>query len=775
MRLKSFFTSRVFLLQLIAVVTLRIVVNAQPNYNTIDNYLFQRTNIVFSITPTYTFKGKSTLLIGDQNMTTQNLVSAEAGLGLVFNVTDELGVKTGFQVGAYPYDWGYDLNSSYDTLLGSNSEFYSNDFSAFDRDYFGYINIPLQLEYRKRINATKFFLGAAGVNLKWTLSQVTNFGYSAALNDTTGINILRVRTKPAETYLSVPLSLSAGIGFVLKNKNMLVLNVKSEIGFADLITGDFIFFPGQPYKSAGTYAKKGSYIGLEVGYRLTKGREMKSLSSPAADAYIRNKGHLNHKIDTADIRKIFSRNQLEFNLGYQFNLKPQIKPTTGNKADVSTSPDLQIGIAYIFNKNKNWGVKAGATFSAYSYSYDNLTFYDPFSSQTYSTSIEEGKSLFTLYSSYEYRYSLAKSIMLYGDGGFTIGMFGDGNASYSYRYNSNVTSAAQNYIAGQSFNKVLFGTNLGLGLLFATKNYNMWRIGTTWFNSFTTGATETYSLNNGYPNQQTGTTNIKGSNVAINVGYVYSFAPSPYAYTKRKLKLETAEQFPKARITANDLDTIYAKNQIALTGQLNFMITPKATVTTGSAPNVFTYGTLGFAADYLFNMNKNWSVITGVSVGRYSYEADSYGINSIDSTGYSFYFENYITTLGLNAAAEYRIPLGRKNLWYNDLGISANVTFTDSYNYSKQFSQQMNSTVMNNFNENGFNAGAKIETGILLTFRNYSQLKFGIKYYQSFSPILEQNYSIVNAASQTLASGKITATGSYIGLNAAYVFSFKKK
>lgn len=771
--MKSLFKLRA--IQLFLFLLFCLTTNAQPNYSTIDNYLFQRTNIIFSITPTYTFKGKSTLLIGDQNMTTQNLMSAEAGLGLVFNVSDELGVKTGFQVGAYPYDWGYNLNSSYDTIFGSSADFFSTDNSAFDRDYFGYINIPLQLEYRKRINASKFFLGAAGINLKWTLSQVTNFGYSAAVNDTTSLDILRVHSIPAEKYLSVPLSLSAGIGFVLKNKNMLVLNVKSEIGFTDLITGEFVFFPGKTYKSIGTYAKKGSYIGLEVGYRLTKGREMKSLSSPAADAYIRNKGHFNHKIDTADIRKIFSRNQLEFNLGYQFNLKPQIEPTTGNKADISTSPDLQIGIAYIFNKNKNWGIKTGATFSSYNYSYDNLTFYSPSFGQSYSISIDQGKSLFTMYSSYEYRYSLAKSMMLYGDAGLTIGMFGDGNASYIYKYNSNLPLAGQNYIAGQSFNKVLFGTNLGLGLLFATKNYNMWRIGASWFNSFTTGASETYSLNNGYPNQQTGTTNIKGSNVAINVGYVYSFAPSPYAYTKRKLKLETSEQFPKARITASDLDTIYSKNQMALTGQLNFMITPKATVVTGSTPNVFTYGTLGFAADYLINFNKNWSFITGVSVGRYSYEADSYGIASIDSTGYSFYFENYITTLGLNAAAEYRIPLGRKNLWYNDLGISANSTFSDSYSFTNQFGSQINSTTTNNFNENGFNAGAKIETGILLTFRNYSQLKFGIKYYQSFSPKMEQNYSISNAASQTLASGKIVASGNYIGLNAAYVFSFRKK
>lgn len=189
-------------------------------------------------------------------MTTQNLMSAEAGLGLVFNVTDELGVKTGFQVGAYPYDWGYNLNSSYDTIFGSSADFFSTDNSAFDRDYFGYINIPLQLEYRKKINTSKYFLGAAGVNLKWTLSQITNFGYSAALNDTTSINILRVRTKPAETYLSVPLSLSAGIGFVLKNKNMLVLNVKSEIGITDLITGDFVFFPGRPTNRLARMRKK---------------------------------------------------------------------------------------------------------------------------------------------------------------------------------------------------------------------------------------------------------------------------------------------------------------------------------------------------------------------------------------------------------------------------------------------------------------------------------------------------------------------------------------
>lgn len=773
MNIKLYLKANTF--QLLMYLFLSTTISAQPSMISIDNYLFQRTHIVFSVTPTYAFKGKSTLLVGDQNLTMQNLMSAEAGLGLIFNISNEVGLKTGFQVGAYPFDWGYSLNSNYDSIVGSFGDMYVNEFSTFDRNYFGYLNIPLQLEYRKRINDSKYFLGAAGVNLKWTLSEITNFGYGASVNDTTSINILRVRTKPAENYLSVPLSLSAGIGFVLKNKNMLVLNVKSEIGFTDLITGEFVFFPDQPYKSVGTYAKKGSYIGLEVGYRLTKGRQMQSLSSPAADAYIRNKGHINHKIDTADIRKIFSRNQLEFNLGYQLNLKPQIKPTTGSKPDISTTAVPQIGIAYNFNRNKNWGIKAGVNFSAYQHTYQNLVYYDSISAETIVTSYTQGNPLFTLFGSYEYRYPITQSILAYGNAGLTVGMLGDGGSRYSFSYLSIYPYGVQNYITGQSYDKILWGSNLGLGCLFATKNYNMWRIGATWFNSFTNGATETYSLNNGYPNQQTGTTNINGSNIAFNVGYVYSFAPSPYAFTKRKLKLESSEQFPKARITANDLDTIYSRNQWSLTAQLNLMITPKATVETGTTPNIFTYGTLGFAADYLFNFNKNWSVITGVSVGRYSYEANSYEVNTNDSTGYNFYFENYITTAGVNATAEYRIPMGRKNIWYNDLGVSANATFSDGYSYINQFSPLINSTTANDFNDNGFNAGAKIETGILLTFRNYSQLKFGIKYYQTFSPIMEQNYSISNAASQTLASGKITASGSYIGLNAAYVFSFRKR
>ena len=775
MYVKSISVKKIFQLTILLFFVFNQNTIAQPAINSIDNYLFQRTNIVFSVTPTYTFKGKSTLLIGNQNMTTQNLMSAEAGLSLIFNVSDKWGVKTGFQVGAYPFDWGYSLNSNYDTLPGYQSSFYSGDFSPFDRDYFGYLNIPLQLEYRKKITPGKYFLGAGGVNLKWTNNKPTGFGFGAYINDTTSIDILNIYAKPAEKYLSIPLSLSAGIGFVLKNKNMLVLNVKSEIGFADLIHGSFAFFPDEPYRSVGTYTKKGSYIGLEIGYRLTKARQTYALNSPSGYTFAKNEGHINHKIDGTDFEKIFRRNQIGISIGYQFNLKPTIKTDKGSKPNVTVLPMPMLSADYTFNIDEHWGIKTGFEMGTIFYKYNNVNYFDSVFNRNHQVDFKHYEGTYTLNVAVNYRCPISRIIYLEGNAGLNTTRLFNGGTTYSYGYDFKYPFAGQHYVKGATSDKFLLGSKVGLGLLFANKNYNLWRIGIDYKYSFSAATSESYAFNRGYANEQTGTLKAKGSFVAISAGYIYSFSPSPYAVAKRRMKIETMEQFPKARVTAKDLDTIYTKNQMALTGQLNFMITPTVTATAGATPYAYTYGTLGLAADYLFNFNKNWSVITGASIGRYSYDADYFDRRITDTARYSFSYENYTTSVGVNAAVEYRIPLGRKNLWYNNLGICVNGTFTNSYDYTSQTTPSQKVTTINDFNSNSFNAGAKMETGILLTFKNHNQLKFGVKYYQSFTPIMEQDYSITNAASQTIASGKITASGSYIGLNAGYVFSFKKK
>lgn len=746
-----------------------------PLIYTYDNNLFQRTNIIFSVTPTYVFKGKTQQITGTQNLFTQNLLSGEAGLGLVFKIDDLVGLKTGFQVGATPLDNGYKIAAPYDSLFGYNIP---NDYASlslpFEREYFGYVNVPLQIEFHPKLTEKKYFFGAAGVALKWTFFQDTHYNYIQSTSDTSSKTFLSIYTVKSNNRLTVPLCLSAGIGFLLKNKNLLVINLKSETGFTNLVNGPFEFFPGTVFKSTGTYAKKGSYIGLEIGYRLTRGRETKALTSPDAYEFIHNKGHINTAIDSSAIEKIFSKNQIGVNLGTQFNLKPLITSTKGGVPDITTIPFPQLSIDYTFNKNKNWGIKAGLSTTVYQYQYNNVTYYSGNSNVLpYTTNIYFALSQFTLSTSFEYRLALTKTLLLYTDLGMAVGLFGERGSTYASAVDYTLINA-QNIVEGQIYQRALFGSNIGLGVLYATKNYNLWRLGATWFNSFTTGVQEDYVFNRGAVNEQTGTTNIKGSNVAINVGYIYSFAPSPYAKTKRSLKIKTMEQFPKPRIASNIFDSIYTKNQFTITSELNFMMQPKVDVQIGLAPLIDTYGTLGFRADYLFSLNKHWSAAAGLGVNRYNYDGDSYLTNNADSIGYNYYFEKNITTLTLNASAEYRLPISRSALWYTDFGLSIGNNFIDAYSYQSQKSTDSSSFVTDDKQSNSLSAGGFIGTGILLTCRNYNQFKIGVQYYQSFSPVLKQDYEIKDVSGNPIAVGSITTSGNYLGVNVGYVFSFKK-
>ncbi|MEO8148794.1 MAG: hypothetical protein ABI723_14210 [Bacteroidia bacterium] len=751
-----------------------MICKAQPKYG-FENYLFQRTHFIFSFTPTYCFKAKTQLTAGTQDLYPQNLLGAEAGLNVVFNLSDELGLKTGIQGGATPFDFGYKITSPYDSLFGHPiQDEYATAAYGFDGYFFGYINVPVQIEFRQKISDNKFFLGAAGLALKWTFAQKTIYGYNASTSDSTSETFLEITAEKASKHPTAPLILSAGVGFVLKNKNMLVVNLKSETGFENVVKGEFIFSRGSTYQSAGNYTKKGSYIGLEVGYRLTKGRESQSLTSPDSYEYIHNKGHLNIEIDSTTMVSIFKRNQIGVSLAYQFGLKPVITSSIGGKPDISTIPYPQLGLDYTFNKNKNWGIKTGLNYTLYQYQYNNITYNSssPFISP-YTTDLYFALDLFTLSSSFEYRYQLKKSLMLYGDLGFTAGMFGERGVTYLHIIDYNTTSP-QNIVTGQVHHRVLMGSNFGLGVLYAAKNYNLWRFGANWFNSFTTGATENYSFNNGAANQQTGTTAIKGSNVAVTVGYIYSFAPSPYAIEKRKLKIQSMEQLPLPYVTSNVIDSIYTKNQFALTGQLNFMIQPEAKAELGKTPNINTYGSTGLKADYLFNFNKHWSATAGLSIGKYDYEASSYLINDTDSIGYNYYIENVIAKLSLNAMVEYRLPLSRTALWYTDIGLSISGDFNRSYNYLSQTEQDSTWETISNTNSNNLNYGGLIGTGILLTMRNYNQFKIGVQYYQAFTTLLKQDYDIRTTNGKPLAAGTMTTSGNYISVNFGYVFSFKK-
>ncbi len=763
---------KIYLIVILAFSVLNCSSQDLPTLN--KNFLFQRTHISFSFTPTYCFKGKTKLSIGNQDLSPQNLLGGEAGFNLIFHLSEKWGIKTGLQGGASPLDFGYKIVSPYDSVFNySIPDNIATAAYGFDGNFYGYVNAPLQLEYRQKISRSTLLLVSSGIALKWTIAPSSVYQYTVSTTDSTNNTFLKISTEQAHNRVTFPLGFSAGFGFVLKNKNMILLNMKSEIGLNNLIVGKFVFFPNTNYTSAGTYSKNGSYVGLEIGYRLTKGNKMQSLVSPEAYEYIQNKGHIN-STDSLSFDKIFSKGQIGVNIGSRFNLSPYVTPTKGDKPTISGLPYPQISLDYTFNKNKKWGIKTGFAYSIYQYKYKNINYQSSSSLPSFTNDIYFGQDIFTWDINFEYRCHLKKSWLLYGDLGFVAGLFSDRGVTYAAAVDYWLINA-QNLVTGQVNEKVLTGSNIGAGIMYAAKNYNLWRIGVNWFNSFTTAAAEQYSFNNGFANQQTGTTKITGSSITLSAGYVYSFAPSPYAIATRKLKIQSAEKLPKQYITPAHQNAIYTKNQIEAAFQLNYMMRPKVTTHGGENSVVGTYGTLGLKAGYMFNINKHWSVIPGLGIGKYDYYVDivsSY--NKTDSIGYIYSVENGITRSAIDLLLEYRFSIGRSSLWYTDFGLSASGNFSNGDNYLSKTENDSTSLTITYIDDNSFKSGAIIGTGILFTFRNYNQLRIGVQYYQPFNELLSHEYDIRRTSGESLATGSIEAGGSLVSINIGYVFSFKR-
>lgn len=183
--------------------------------------------------------------------------SFEFGVQRLGPLQDNFGLAIGFRVGIVgrnaqytaPYhEVGY-------TYLG---DYAFNGVIAREKDLF-YLSVPVQLEYRHFINAHRMLTGIIGVSMKFSSFNATGTG---------DMDIMEVRLKGnRKPYVNI--HTGPGIGFLLKNKNILKIGLNLNYDPSYIATGRFFVETRTSYDE-GTYTVRGNYIGLSAAYAFTK-------------------------------------------------------------------------------------------------------------------------------------------------------------------------------------------------------------------------------------------------------------------------------------------------------------------------------------------------------------------------------------------------------------------------------------------------------------------------------------------------------------------------
>ncbi|HQU99586.1 MAG TPA: hypothetical protein PLO59_00445, partial [Bacteroidia bacterium] len=328
---------------------------------------------------------------------------------------------------------------------------------------------------------------------------------------------------------------AAGIGFATKNKNLWHLFAELEIAPQNFSTGKFIFSTPTGTVSSGTYTKNGSSINIGATYFLTRSKTAAALNSPSAYVYAQDSRHFNKPIDSAALVQLFKRNQLEFNLGLRLNAHTTPITSAGPAPEIKgvTGPAIQFG--YTINYHLKHALKIEAAFSSINYKYDNIYFYDSLNMKPEFFSFEYAQTYVGLGVNYLYRYPISRSILWFGESGMQVQFLTEGkhNSQIAYR----IYSLDENCLINRSVTKTMVpAAKFGTGLLFATRNYNMWRIGLAYQHAFNKPISEDYFFQNTSTIRQQGSTKINASGFTATIGYIYSIAPSPYAIAKHRLK-----------------------------------------------------------------------------------------------------------------------------------------------------------------------------------------------------------------------------------------------
>lgn len=210
------------------------------------------------------------------SISTKSYECLEGGIGYHYSINKQYSLQTGIRWGGIMRDIRYYIpGSEFNPPLSYDLESYK----TFDKYGVVYFRIPLFVERRFFAKPGKHWNVQAGASLLFSL-QNEEINESIVWDQNLGpIRYLYALFTPNNNQKPwLNYHVGGGLNLLLKNKDILRINLVGELSFTKFFRGDYLIeVPGKP-QIRFNYGVTGSYVALETSYIRTKAkRKFRSL------------------------------------------------------------------------------------------------------------------------------------------------------------------------------------------------------------------------------------------------------------------------------------------------------------------------------------------------------------------------------------------------------------------------------------------------------------------------------------------------------------------
>jgi hypothetical protein len=176
------------------------------------------------------------------------------------------GLEYGFSIGTLPLRYYIDLKAQ-------GFEALDYDYLLYSTNTINFIQLPLNIVYRKPVSSNVFLQFRTGISLRYILLEEY---ITTAISLSTPPLVLTYYESYSEfdNNFRINFNLGAGISWLLPNNDFLDFQIIANLSPRNIVYNDYYFFPDTPDETFGHYLSNGNYVGVSVGYTFTKVRKI---------------------------------------------------------------------------------------------------------------------------------------------------------------------------------------------------------------------------------------------------------------------------------------------------------------------------------------------------------------------------------------------------------------------------------------------------------------------------------------------------------------------
>lgn len=205
-----------------------------------------------------------------QNISPHASFSGQLGFDYVYPLGIHLAIRTGLQFADVPYRIRLDLLRYPSNGLATDIQ------HQVLSDYrYWFADVPVQFEFRRRGGQHHYQvlrLGVVGMFSKAWEARLHTLGQQGSATTDSKVFELNIGSSTG-SFVRPGFAASVGIYSVQKNHHFVSVQVAGRYLLKPMLKGTYELFPGTTDYVNSTAKLSGSYIGLEIGYTLTKFKE----------------------------------------------------------------------------------------------------------------------------------------------------------------------------------------------------------------------------------------------------------------------------------------------------------------------------------------------------------------------------------------------------------------------------------------------------------------------------------------------------------------------